>query len=180
MILGAIVVLCCGGGGLVFLLGNGSPDTASTVVTNSDGSTQEAPKNNGVPQAAMGATVEYPGNKPEIRVTVSDIKRNVKSDNQFDKPDHGGYATVKVELTALKGTSDIGPSNFRLIGADGTVFKAEFLVAGIDGQFDAMTEIQEGQKKVGVVVFDVDPAKVASGKIELSSDGGSPLAYWTF
>lgn len=128
---------------------------------------------------ALGTPIVVEDGSATASVVLTKVEANAKSHNQFDKSERGQFFAISVEITATKGASDIGPSNFRFIGNDGTVYQTEFVV-GITPQLDAMTEIQQSQKKVGKVVFDCEPAKVAGGKIQLSDDGGDPVGYWTF
>lgn len=177
MVVLAVVVVCCGGGMILYTVGKDKVDQATPG--------QTVP-GNVVPQDGVKTVT---GGQPvaglkdggsELQVTVSSINRAAKSSNQFDTAQKGQFVTVQVDVVASKGANDIGPSNFRLISADGTVNLAMFVVAGIEPQLESSTEIQQGQRKSGLVVFDCDPAKLATVKIEFSDDRGRPQAYWTF
>lgn len=133
-----------------------------------------------IPTVTLGTPITFTDNGAEASVVVTAVDAKAKSTNQFDTNERGQFVAISVEATAVRGASDVGPSNFRFIGNTGDVFQAEILIAGIKPALDAMTEIQEGQKKTGKVVFDCEPAKITGGKIQLSDDLGNPVGYWTF
>jgi hypothetical protein len=174
----AMAVLCC-------------PITV-VFIANSDPLPDAAAKDGGrtaAPRSSAREVVTKPGGQAiavqdgpaQAEVTVSGLNLNAASDNQFNKARRGQFVTIQVVVAAVKGASDVGPSNFRIVGADGTVTKAEiFDTAGFGGKLAVSTTIQEGQRKEGLVVFDCDPAKLATVKIEFSDDQGHPQAYWTF
>ena len=156
--------------------GGGTSNTGNS--SDSGYGEQSAPA--GPATVALGAPVTVADGSATATVVVNKVEK-AKSDNRFQPPPaRGQFVAVTVEITATKGASDVGPSNFRFIGSDGTVYKAEILVVGIDPELDSATEIAEGQKKSGKVVFDCDPAKITGGKIQLSDDGGDPVGYWSF
>lgn len=132
-----------------------------------------------VTTVAVGQAIVIKDGSVETTVVVASIDAKAKSDNQFTQPKRGQFVAISVEITATKGSSDLGPSNFRFVAADGNVYLAEILVVGIEPQLDAMTKVEQGQKKSGKVVFDADPAKVIGGKVEVRTDGGDPVGYWT-
>lgn len=158
-----ITLLACGSGG------------------SGDSNTGTGPQQNTtVETKAVKQTLTMKDSGSEVSVLLQAVDTKAVSDNKFSQPKRGQFVAITVEITAAKGSNDVGPSNFRFVGADGNVSLAEFLVVGIEPGLDASTTIQEGQKKSGKVVFDVDPAKIAGGKIQLSTDGGNPVGYWTF
>lgn len=159
----AALILACGSGGS----GSGS------------GSGGEPAKDAAAPTLALGGVQEFKDGPAKVKVVVSAVDKNARSSNQFDKSERGQFVAATVEVTAVDGDTDIGPSNFRFIASDGTVYKAKPLVVGIDPPLDAMTTIHVGQRKTGKVVFDCEAAKIEGGKIEVSADGGKPVAYWT-
>jgi hypothetical protein len=182
VVVSALVVVCCGGGLILYAAGKGAVDqAASQLATPGQTAAGNVAPQDGVKTVAGGQPVAgLRDGGSELQVTVSSINRAAKSSNRFDTAEKGQFVTVQVDVLAVKGPNDIGPSNFRLISADGTVNLAEFLVAGIDPKLESSTEIQQGQRKSGLVVFDCDPAKLATVKIEFTDDRGRPQAYWTF
>ncbi len=165
----AVLMLACGSGGE-----SSRPGPGASVVGGQDA----APA--GPPTVALGSAVVFSDSGAEVSVVVAAVDAKAKSNNQFDRAERGQFVAITVEATAVKGSNDIGPSNFRFVGGDGNVFQAEIMVAGIQPQLDSMTTIQQGQKKSGKVIFDCDPAKIPGGKIQLSDDSGDPVGYWTF
>jgi hypothetical protein len=83
------------------------------------------------------------------------------------------------DIFATKGATDLGPTNFRLIAADGTVYQAELLVVGMDPKLASSTKVQEGQRKKGNVVFDIVPGSIAGFKVEVTNDYGKVCGNWT-
>lgn len=152
---------------------------ASTPVPESESvSPADADEPDGPTTVKIGRAINVDFLGSRAKVTVKSVKK-AKSDNMFDKPERGQYVAVDVDIFATKGDCDLGPSNFRLIAKDGTVYQSEILVAGIQPQLDAMTTVRQGQRKTGKVVFDVDPGKVVGLKVELSDDFSDAQGYWT-
>lgn len=168
----AVAGLGCAGGGTVT-----SSDNAPV-----SGAPAAADKAAGPVTVALGQPITVPDGSAQATVVATKVDKAAKA-NQFTPPKRGQFVAVTVEITATQGATDLGPSNFRFIASDGTVYQAEAFVAGIEPQLDAMTEIAQGQKKTGKVVFDCETAKIAGGKIQVSGDGfggGDPVGYWTF
>lgn len=191
IVIGSLIAICCVLGTVVVLASGGDTDkTTSVAATDNPPASPKAAASNAAPSPAPAVEPEGPATvkvgqainvkflNDETRVTVKSIKK-AKSPNQFTQPKRGQFVAVMVDIFAAKGDTDLGPSNFRLVAKDGTVYKAEFLVVGIDPQLEAMTTINEGQRKNGYVVFDVDPDKVAGAKVELTDDFGDVQGYWT-
>jgi hypothetical protein len=185
IVIGSLIALCCVGG-VVVVLASGDDTPASTAAT--DAATDAA----GKPTAAaptkadepdgpvtvkVGEAINVRSRSTETKVTIVTVAK-AKSDNSFDKPVRGQYVAVNVDIFATKGATDLGPSNFRLVASDGTVYKYEIMVAGIEPQLDAMTKVEQGQRKTGLVVFDIDPAKFAGLKVQVSDDSGDVQGYW--
>lgn len=195
IVVGSLIALCCVGGTIIAVFGPDPADKPSAVAATEDEpedmpavkatetpaaapSPTKAAEPDGPVTVKVGQAVDVKFMSAQTRVTIKSVKK-AKSPNQFTQPKRGQFVAVMVDIFATKGQTDLGPSNFRLIAKDGTVYQSEFLVVGIDPQLDAMTTINEGQRKNGNVVFDVDPANVAGAKVELTDDFGEVQGYWT-
>jgi len=121
--------------------------------------------------AALGETLNI---DEEARVTVTEVDTSVESDNQFDEPRYGGYASAAVEVEALESML-VTVTDFKLIAKDGTAYKSMLFVYGFDGVLEHQT-IKAGQKASGLVIFDVDPKNLGDGG-QIEYDGS---AYWSF
>ncbi|MFD0597131.1 DUF4352 domain-containing protein [Catellatospora coxensis] len=195
IVVGSLIALCCIGGTIIAVFAPDPADKPSAVAaTGGDAENTPAAKPTEAAAAApsptkaaepdgpvtvkVGQPIDVKFMSAQTRVTVKSVKK-AKSPNQFTQPKRGQFVAVMVDIFATKGQTDLGPSNFRLIAKDGTVYQSEFLVVGIDPQLDAMTTINEGQRKNGNVVFDADPANFAGAKVELTDDFGEVQGYWT-
>ncbi|MEV0456464.1 DUF4352 domain-containing protein [Catellatospora methionotrophica] len=193
IVIGAVIIACCGFGAIVSVFGgddtqpsavaatdDAPPPAASpaAVVSPAAPKPTEAAAPDGPVAVKVGQALNLKARGSETKVTIKSVKK-AKSDNMFDKPERGQYVAVNVDIFATKGQTDLGPSNFRLIAKDGTVYQYEILVAGIDPQLDAMTTVEQGQRKTGLVVFDIDPEKFAGLKVQVSDDYGDVQGYWT-
>ncbi|MEU8077047.1 DUF4352 domain-containing protein [Catellatospora citrea] len=193
IVIGAVIIACCGFGAIAVILGDdgtkpsataattgapsAGPDTAVSPAAAAPSPT-EAAEPTGPSTVKVGQALNLTGRSTETKVTVKSVKK-AKSDNMFDEPERGQYVAVSVDIFATKGQTDLGPSNFRLIAKDGTVYQCEILIAGIKPQLDAMTTVEQGQRKTGLVVFDIDPEKFAGLKVQVSDDSGEVQGYWT-
>lgn len=120
---------------------------------------------------------EEDASKAKITVTAVDV--HAASSREFEKPKRGQFVIVSVEVEVSVGDSDIWPRSFHLVGSDGTVWGDEPGPSGFEPMLDDLT-VHQGQRKSGAVLFDADPAKLATGKVELVNWRGKPVGYWTF
>lgn len=190
IVVGSVIALCCVLGTVVVLAGGDDTKPTSTAATDGPPPSQNAAGSAAAPSPTKAAEPEGPATVKvgqginikargtETKVTIKSVKK-AKSDNSFDEPKRGQYVAVNVDIFATKGSTDLGPSNFRLVAKDGTVYQYEILVAGIQPQLDAMTTVEQGQRKTGLVVFDIDPEKFAGLKVQASDDSGDVRGYWT-
>ncbi|GAA2395467.1 hypothetical protein Cme02nite_55710 [Catellatospora methionotrophica] len=173
IVVGSLLALCCVLGTVAVLASSDDTGKSTSVAATDNPPTSPGPATSdaapslapnvepkGPATVKVGQAINVKFLNDETRVTVKSIKKAM-SPNQFTQPKRGQFVAVMVDIFAAKGDTDLGPSNFRLIAKDGTVYKAEFLVVGIDPQLDAMTTVNEGQRKNDNIVFDVDPDKVA-------------------
>lgn len=190
IVIGSLIALCCVAGTVVALAGGGDTDPPSAVAATDDppspadpsesaaAAPPPSPAADGPVTVKVGQAVNVSSGGAQTKVTIKSVKK-AKSTNMFDEAERGQFVAVDVDIFATKGETDLGPSNFRLIAKDGTVYKYEIMIAGIKPQLDAMTTVQEGQRKTGKVVFDIDPEKFAGLKVELLDDFGDVQSYWT-
>lgn len=180
-IIGGIILLCCGGGTIMAVVGAADSGKGSVVANGDSTGSTNSTKKSGPLTAKLGETVEYKTSSgKKIRVTITGINRQAQSNNQFVTPKKGGFVTVQVSVTYLEGGSGTYvalPTDFSLIGADGTVYGGDIMSsAGFDGAMDTVT-LNIGQKASGLVAFDVDRANISGGKIQLN-DFGKAAAFW--
>jgi hypothetical protein len=198
IVIGAVIVACCCLGAVVVMFSGNDTKPTSVAATgnlptnppasppaspNAVASVAASPSTQAAAPAGpatvkVGQGIDMKSSRTETKVTVKTVKK-AKSNNQFDDAKRGQFVAVNVDIFATKGSTDLGPSNFRLIAADGTVYQSEFLVAGIQPQLDMMTTVEQGQRKTGLVVFDIDPEKFAGLKVQVSDDFSDVQGYWT-
>jgi len=132
--------------------------------------------------AAVGQTVTltntFLNDKTVVEVTLSDAQQHT-TDSLGLSPDNGVFLVVQVTVVCNEGTYHANPFNFKFVGPDGTVYEHAF--ASFDGDLNA-TDLNAGQRTSGNIVFDVPPAAIQGGKIQLDGIGldfDEPAAYWT-
>jgi hypothetical protein len=178
------VVLLCGIGAVMTAVGGDktTPGAATTTGVPAATGTTEAttPATAGAKTAQLGGTLVFKGafGGSEIHYTLAADKTYTKS-TRFDlKPEKGVFFAVAATIEAKKGSAYASSYDFALIGADGTVYEPAGSL-GFANALDA-TQINEGQKKAGLVVFDVPQAALAKAKIELRADffSSGDAGYW--
>jgi hypothetical protein len=168
---------------LAIACGAGSGQTESSV---GGGSQDNVPANGETPAgpvtAAMGQTVTltntFLNKTTTVEVTLANPQQVTEAD--FLGPKNGLYYVVTVTIVCTEGTYTANPSAFKFVAADGTVYDWT-----ITGRFDptlSFTELNAGQRTSGNIVFDVPPAALEGGKIQMDGIGldfDEPAAYWT-
>lgn len=162
----AVVAIACSSG------------TSSTVSGNG-GSGGPGNGDSGPVTAAMGQTVTLKSGDDVVDMTLSDPKQYSKDPKYGQKPQHGVYLTIAVTVQCKSGSHFGSTGEFKLVAADGTAYQADLGVG-----FDTLdfTELSAGQKKSGLIVFDVPKAAVTGAKIQVDGIGldfDTPAAYWT-
>lgn len=117
------------------------------------------------------------GTKTKVDITVSNLRANVKSGNQFIKPDKGQFIVIDVTVTVKEGKFSISSSSFKLVAADSNAYNSTVSFAGTDL---SASDLAPGQKSSGTVTFDAAKGAEKGGKIALTnllSDGDA--GYWT-
>jgi hypothetical protein len=109
----------------------------------------------------------------EIRITVGDLKTRSTGCGEFHpKPDSGGIVHADVTVEVVRGSLDMNPFAFDFITSDGR--NADVALGGDEcGKELRPHDMQAGDKRAGVVVYDVSPAKGAI--VFQSLDGLSAL-----
>jgi hypothetical protein len=125
----------------------------------------------------LTVTRDLLGTKTVINVTVSNVKTNVKSGNQFSQPQQGQFITAKVAVVVKEGKYDTNPYNFKIVGAGGTVFDPTIGVASPEL---GISELSAGQNTSGFITFDAAAGVEKGGKIALKDWAAEADAgYWT-
>lgn len=132
--------------------------------------------------AAVGQTVTltntFLNDTTTVEVTLANPQQVTDAD--FIGPKNGMYYVVNVTIVCTSGTYTANPGAFKFVAADGTVYDWT-----ITGRFDptlSFTELNAGQRTSGNIVFDVPPAAIEGGKIQMDGIGldfDEPAAYWT-
>jgi Domain of unknown function (DUF4352) len=118
------------------------------------------------------------GAKAVAEVTVSDLKAGAKGADEFAAPQHGQFITVKVNVVGKEGKYTIDPYDFKIVGADGTVFNPT-PAAAMKPELQA-SEVGGGQKVSGYIAFDAAVGAEKGGKISLKDLYiGADAGYWT-
>ncbi|SHG11274.1 hypothetical protein [Streptoalloteichus hindustanus] len=137
-----------------------------------------------IPTVAPGTPVTVHERRAEYVVTVSDIRPNVPAPNQFDRPTDGGvFLTAQVEFAVSEAADPIpvfaSATRFKFVYADGTTNNTAHAGFSIPGRkLDTLT-LAAGQKTNGMIVFEVDPNRLAGARIQVDDRGGAPAGYWT-
>lgn len=116
------------------------------------------------------------GAKTTVEITVSKLRANVKSGNQFIKPGKGQFVVVDVAVLVREGKFSINSSSFKLVAADGTAYDSTLTIAGSDL---SANDLAPGQKTSGTVTFDAAKGAEKGAKIALTNvwaDGDA--GYW--
>lgn len=155
-------------------------DTGSSTSSGGDAQTATEAKNTPVTVAAgqpMTLTENVLGSKTVVVITLTNVKYNVKSGNQFIKPSKGQFITADVTAEVKEGKFSIFGGMFKLVGADGTAYDASTM---LDSKDISGTDLTPGQKTSGQVAFDAAVGAEKGGKVALKSwlaDGDA--GYWT-
>ena len=175
-------VLACVGGAVLSATGGDKTPGGVTVTDGPEAATgtHEATTAPTAKTAQLGQTLIFTGafGGTEIHYTLAADKTYTTS-TRFDlKPEKGVFFAVAATIEAKKGSAFATPIDFALIAADGTVYEP----SGSLGFANALetTQINEGQRKAGLVVFDVPQAALAKAKIELRADffSSGDAGYW--
>ncbi|WP_433616428.1 DUF4352 domain-containing protein [Dactylosporangium sp. CA-139114] len=167
----AAFVLACGATGSSTSAGGGGGD-----VKQQGASEKKAPATVKAGEV-MTLTESILGQTTVVEITLTNVKPNAKSGNQFSKPGKGQFVTADVSVLVKQGKYTINSSSFKFIGADSTAYDSTI---GLDGKDLSANDLAAGQKTSGTVWFDVAKGAEAGGKIALKSylaDGDA--GYWT-
>jgi hypothetical protein len=75
------------------------------------------------------------------------------------------------------GSQFVCPEDISFVAKDGTVYEAA--ITSHSGQFEC-ADLHTGQRKAGLVVFDIPKAALSGGKIQIKSFwDDQPYGYWT-
>jgi len=172
-IIGSLVVLAA------FGIACGSTKTGSSV--SGDGQTGAANGAQGPATAAMGQTITLSNSSTSVDITLANAQQYTNNpNNSFDQPQKGLYVVVSATIVCTKGTYDANEFNFKFVGGDGTAYDPGIAI-GFDPTLNSVT-LNEGQKAVGNIVFDVSQAAAAGGKVQVDGIGldfDQPAGYWT-
>lgn len=181
----AVIIVCCAGSAALLSSDDGKLPAGSAATTDTGSSAAakpaetKAPVKTGPLTVKLGETIEAKDGSAVAKIVVTKFNGNVKSNNQFVKPSNGQFTAAWIEISGVSGEPDFGPSNFRLIGPDGSVFNSYYIFEPMNQMMDTSTKVREGQKKSGWVVFDCAPGNYAGSKIEMNDDFGQRLiGYW--
>jgi hypothetical protein len=165
----ATLVLACGS------TGGGSSTSAGDSTPAAGAPTKTAPVT--VPAGQpMTLTEDLLGTKSVVVVTLTNVKPNVKSGNQFVKPAKGQFVSADVTAVVRDGKVSINGSLFKLVAADGAAYDTATM---FDQQGISGSDLTAGQNVSGTIVFDIPVGAQKGAKIALKSwlaDGDA--GYW--
>lgn len=179
IVVGVFVGLLCAGGIVLTATGQDQPTRSPGTTANPPGDVGDA-TTAAVKTAQLGGTLVIEGSfgARAIHYTLSDGKSYTKAPQYDLKPDKGAFYSVNATVEAKKGSTYASIFDFALVAADGSVYEPT-LALGFDNVLSG-TQINEGQKTSGLVVFDLPPAAVAKAKIELRADffSSGDAGFW--
>ncbi|MCP2258321.1 protein of unknown function (DUF4352) [Streptoalloteichus tenebrarius] len=117
-------------------------------------------------------------------VTVSGVQPDVPAPNEYTRPRNGAsFLTAQVDFAVSESVGPlpvfVSPLRFKLVYADGTTIATSISGYGLPGrQLDTLT-LAAGQKTSGMIVFEVDPARLAGARIQLDDGLHTPAGYWS-
>jgi Domain of unknown function (DUF1942) len=168
-----VIMLACGAGS------NENP----TTVSGSDGGSSQAAKSapTGPATASLGQTLTVDstlfGKGDQVVAYTVANGRVLNAPNSFEKPEQGVYYGVDLTVEVKAGTSFACGQDISFVAKDGTVYEATFTTH--KGAFDC-ADLGKGQRKAGMVVFDVPKDAAAGGRIQVKSFWDEePYGYWT-
>lgn len=142
-------------------------DTPVTAEAGAPTETATEPTKVATVPVGQGLTVteDLFGTKSTVVLTVSAVKANVKSGNQFITPSKGQFVQAEVSAVVQAGKVSVSWAQFKLVAADGTVFEPTIMGDGLlDGN-----DLTPGQKTSGRVVFDAAVGAEKGAKIAIKS-----------
>lgn len=170
---GICLALVIGGCVFVAVVGNAfkpARSTAPTVDTaDTDGLGAPAPaapveETPDTVIVALGQTLEFTSGTDEIHYTLT-AGPPVTRTEFGTKPDKGQFYALSATIEAKVGTAYACSCDFALVAADGTAYEPDATYS-VKGGFEAV-QINTGQKKSGLVVWDIPAGAQARAKIEL-------------
>ncbi|MEV4624606.1 DUF4352 domain-containing protein [Asanoa sp. NPDC049573] len=166
LVLGAAIAIGCGSGGDSgddVTVSSGGGDTAASAPAAEKGKPERPVK------AKLGETITVDsslfGQGDQVVAFTVAKGRQLKPANEFDDP-KGVYYGVDLTVQVKAGSHFANPSDISLVTADGEVF--ETTISMHDGLFES-ADLGKGQKKAGLVVFDVPKAKLKGASIQVKS-----------
>jgi hypothetical protein len=193
--LAVVGVLCIGGVTAAIVIAKGAVDAVNDVLATPtsrgvvEGETpgetpRETPgetKPTGPVTAKMGQSITVDatlfGEGDQVLTYTVAKGRTLRAPNSFEKPDHGQYYGVNLTVVVRAGNQFACGDDISFVAKDGTVY--EPAITSHSGQFECV-ELHTGQRKAGLVVFDIPKAALNGGKIQIKSFwDDQPYGYWT-
>jgi hypothetical protein len=188
IVLGAVgvVILMCVGGAVAFVgiardAANDAAQKPATVTGPSGGGgAGGGGATQGPVTAAVGQTITVRpwrvGEDGEVAYTVRAVTK-AEPPNEYIQPAKGMFVTVDLEIRVTRGSEFAAGGDISFVARDGTVYEATY--AGFPDEFDS-AELKEGQRKSGLVAFDVPDDALDGAKIQLRSlFDDDAYGYWT-
>ncbi|HEX6686974.1 MAG TPA: DUF1942 domain-containing protein [Candidatus Limnocylindrales bacterium] len=161
--------------------GAGSNENPTTVSGGEGGSSAAVKAPAGPVPAALGQTLTvdstlFGKGEQVVAYTVAN-GRGLKAPNSFDKPENGTFYGVDLTVEVKTGMSFACGQDISFVAKDGTVYEPGFTTH--KGTFDC-ADLGKGQRKAGMVVFDVPKDAPTGGRIQVKSLwDDEPYGYWT-
>jgi hypothetical protein len=166
----------------ILACGVGSKENPTTVSGGDSGSSQAAKSvPSGPVTASLGQTLTvdstlFGKGDRVVAYTVANA-RVLNAPNSFEKPEHGAFYGVDFTVEVKAGSSFACGQDISFVAKDGTVYEPTFTTH--KGTFDC-ADLGKGQRKAGMVVFDIPQGASAGGRIQVKSLWDEePYGYWT-
>jgi hypothetical protein len=196
-VIGGALALCCGGVAVVAVVAIARDDDrtagvsarASAAAARTPAAPAPAGKTPSGPAAGdagkfglpTGTTLRVSGGGDTHEVTVRSMTSTRKSCGSFDSgPKKGYYLVADVTVRVVQGTASVNSLYFTWVGEDGTTSTS---ISGVlsgcaKSALSAASDLREGQKRAGQIVFDVSSPK---GELEYSvgAFGAKTVGSWT-
>jgi hypothetical protein len=188
--LAVLGLLCAGGITVVALVAKGTVDAVNDVLATpssrgvvegqTPGETPGETKPTGPVTAKMGQSITVDatvfGTGDQVLTYTVANGRALRAPNTFEKPDHGQFYGVNLTVVVKAGNQFACSQDISFVAKDGTVY--EPAITSHSGQFECV-ELHTGQRKAGLVVFDIPKAALNGGKIQIKAFwDDQPYGYW--
>lgn len=172
--LALVTVLACGTGTTTTTGGDGGAPGVSVAPT----AAAKVYKLN----EAVNIKEDFLGDVTEYVVTIKSAKAFAKEPGTYgDKPKNGEFLVldVLVQVKVAGDTTYVSDSDFKFVGADGTLYANAYQMGF--GDTLSASELRAGQKSSGKVLFDLPKGAWKTGKVQFAASfmAADATCFWT-